>query len=284
MSAGAALCRASAPRSPLESGIVTQPKIAVHGACGRMGQMIVRAVHADKELILAAALDAPGHPQAGRDVGEICGAGPIGVHVSSEIPRGVDCVIDFSVAEAALRIAKQCAEREIALLVATTGLTDAHRDEVIACHHTCPLIVSANVSLVVNVLNKVTRDVARILRDRDFDVEIVERHHRFKVDAPSGTALHFAKIIEEGMNLTERRYGREGLIGERPRSEICIHSIRGGGAVGEHEISFSTLGEELELIHRGHTRDSYVSGAIAAAKFLVAQKPGLYTMADVLGL
>lgn len=261
----------------------TKPTVAVHGACGRMGQLVLKAVLADEELELAAALESPGSPNQGKDVGEIAGIGTLGVAVTSELPL-VDVVIDFSVPDASVKIAQQCAARQIALLVATTGHTPAQRDEIIACHHTTPLLFASNTSLVVNLLMKLVADAARVLKDRDFDVEIVERHHRFKVDAPSGTALTFAEIIEKEMGLTQRRYGREGETGVRPRNEIGLHALRTGDNVGEHTIVFSTLGETMELVHKAHSRDSYVKGAVAAAKYLITQKAGLYTMADVLGL
>lgn len=263
---------------------MTKPTIAVHGACGRMGQLILKAVHEDEELELVAALDSPDNPNQGKDVGELAGFGKLGIPVSTELNEHVDAIIDFSVPDASVRMAKYCAEREIALLVATTGHTPKQRDEIIACHHTTPLLFAANTSLVVNLLMKLVGDAARILKDKDFDVEIVERHHRFKVDAPSGTALKFAEIIEKEMGLTERRYGRQGDTGVRPRNEIGLHALRTGDNVGEHTIIFSTLGETMELVHKGHSRDSYVKGAITAVKFLITQKAGLYTMADVLGI
>jgi len=144
--------------------------------------------------------------------------------------------------------------------------------------------MAPNMSLAVNVLMKLVRQAADVLRDKGFDVEILERHHRFKKDSPSGTALQFAKIIQEGMGQTSLRHGREGLVGERPPHEIGVHAIRVGDNVGEHTIIFSTLGETMELTHRAHARDCYVRGALQAAKFLANRPAGRYTMNDVLGL
>jgi 4-hydroxy-tetrahydrodipicolinate reductase len=144
--------------------------------------------------------------------------------------------------------------------------------------------MAPNMSLAVNVLMKLVRQAAAALKGKDFDVEVIERHHRFKKDSPSGTALHFAKLIQEGMGQTELRHGREGLVGERRPEEIGIHAVRVGDNVGEHTIIFSTLGETLELVHRAHTRDCYARGALQAAKFLAGKSPGRYTMDDVLGL
>src|SRR5437868_3150313 len=144
--------------------------------------------------------------------------------------------------------------------------------------------MSPNMSLVVNILFKLVKEAAEILRDKGFDVEIIERHHRFKKDSPSGTALHFANIIQKAMALEDIRHGREGLVGERSPKEIGMHSVRAGDNVGEHAIIFSTLGETMELVHKGHTRDAYVRGALLAAKFLADRPPGRYSMEDVLGL
>ncbi|MGL4462588.1 MAG: 4-hydroxy-tetrahydrodipicolinate reductase [Planctomycetia bacterium] len=262
-------------------------RIAVHGACGRMGQRVVEGVHRDPALTVAAAWDSASSPHLGRDVGELCGLGPIGVRVAPVDPTSlepIDAVIDFSVPEASLAMAEYCAGRQIPLVVATTGFTAEQREKLVEFHHTTPLLVAANLSLVVNVLMKLAREAGAALKGKDFDVEIVERHHRFKADAPSGTALRFAEILEQEMELTERVYGREGLTGERPRSQIGLHAVRVGDNVGEHAIIFSTLGETMELVHRSHGRESYVRGALEAAKFLTTRKAGLYTMADVLGL
>src|SRR5207244_1600908 len=139
-------------------------------------------------------------------------------------------------------------------------------------------------SLSVNVLFQLVRQAARLLKGKDFDVEVVERHHRYKKDSPSGTALHFARVVQEEMGQTELRHGREGLVGERPRHEIGLHAIRVGDNVGEHAILFSTLGETLELVHRAHSRDCYARGALQAAKYLAGRPPGRYSMSDVLGI
>jgi len=144
--------------------------------------------------------------------------------------------------------------------------------------------MAPNMSLSVNVLLRLVSEAARLLAGKDFDVEIVERHHRYKKDSPSGTALQFARIVQEAMGQAELKHGREGLVGERPRGEIGMHALRVGDNVGEHTIIFSTLGETLELTHRGHTRDSYARGALLAAKFLAASRRGANGMEDVLGL
>src|SRR5262249_9432289 len=146
------------------------------------------------------------------------------------------------------------------------------------------LLMAPNMSLAVNLLMKLVRQAAEALRGRGFDVEILERHHRYKKDSPSGTALHIARVVQEAMGQTELRHGREGLGGERPATEIGVHAIGVGDNVGEHTVIFSRLGETLERTHRAHARDCYARGTLQAAKFLAAKPPGRYTMNDVLGL
>src|SRR5579859_1762766 len=260
--------------------------IAVNGACGRMGQRVVQLAHDDKELTLGAALDAASHPQQGRDIGEIAGLGHLGVPVVAQLAPNhrIDVVIDFSIPEGTLAVLPTCVDRSIPIIVATTGFSEAQKKDVEAAAHHTALLFTPNLSLVVNVLFKLVREAAAAMRGRDFDVEIIERHHRYKKDSPSGTALQFGRIIQEAMGEMPLRHGREGLVGERPATEIGMHSVRAGDNVGEHTIVFSTLGETLELVHKGHTRDAYVRGALLAAKFLAKQPPGRYSMNDVLGL
>lgn len=260
--------------------------IAVNGACGRMGQRIVQLAHEDTELQVGAATDAPNHPQQGKDAGDVAGIGPIGVTVAAAIPFGqrIDVVIDFSVPEAAMGVLKSCVERKIPLVIGTTGFSVPQKADIEAAAHHTAVLLAPNLSLVVNVLYKLVRQAAAALKDKGFDAEIIERHHRYKKDSPSGTALQFAKVIQEAWGDLPIRHGREGLVGERPSQEIGMHAIRAGDNVGEHTILFSTLGETMELVHKGHTRDAYVRGALQAAKFLATRPAGRYTMDDVLGL
>jgi len=261
-------------------------RIAVNGACGRMGQRIIQLAHEDKELASIAAIDAPHHPLQGQDVGEMAGIGRMGLAVSSKLPDGErpDAVVDFSTPEGTLAILRTCRDRQIPLVVATTGHTAAQREEIEAAAHYTAILAAPNMSLAMNVLMRLLKETAALLKNYDFDVEIVERHHRFKKDSPSGTALHLAHIVQQQMGHETIRHGREGLLGERPRGEIGVHALRTGDNVGEHAVIFSTLGETLELTHRAHTRDCYVRGALQAAKFLAGRSAGKYTMADVLGL
>jgi 4-hydroxy-tetrahydrodipicolinate reductase len=260
--------------------------IAINGACGRMGQRLVALAHEDKHLAVVAAIDSPTHPRQGEDAGAVAGVGPIGVPVAAELPLStrVECVIDFSSPAGTMAVLKSCADRRLPLVVATTGHEPAQRDEILAAAHYTAILFAPNMSLVVNLLFKLTRDAARILNGKGFDVEIIERHHRHKKDSPSGTAAHFARIVQEEMGQKHVRHGREGLVGERPPDEIGVHAVRAGDNVGEHTIIFSTMGETLELVHKGYSRDSYARGALEAAKFLATKGAGHYTMADVLGL
>ncbi len=261
-------------------------KLAVNGACGRMGKRIVQLAHEDKSLHLVAAVDFAGHPELGKDIGEAAGVGRLGVPVTSAVPLEAhpEVMIDFSMPDGTMSVLHTCIERQIPLVVATTGHTDVQQCEIEAAAHHTALLMAPNMSLVVNVLFKLVREAALALKDKGFDVEIIERHHRFKKDSPSGTALHFAKVIQEAMGDMPITHGREGLVGERPAREIGMHAVRSGDNVGEHTILFSTLGETMELVHKGHTRDAYVFGALQAAKFLATKGPGRYTMEDVLGL
>jgi 4-hydroxy-tetrahydrodipicolinate reductase len=260
--------------------------IGINGACGRMGQRLIALAHEDRELAVTAAFEAAGHPRIGQDAGELAGIGKLGIAARSDWPPDVrlDVVIDFSAPEGTMTILPLCLERKVPLVVATTGHTAAQKQEIEAAAHQIALLFAPNMSLAVNTLFQLVKQAAQMLKSHDFDVEVLERHHRFKKDSPSGTALHFVRIIQEAMGQTEVRHGREGMVGERPRSEIGVHAIRVGDNVGEHTIVFSTLGETLELTHRGHSRDSYARGALQAAKFLATRPAGRYTMNDVLGL
>jgi 4-hydroxy-tetrahydrodipicolinate reductase len=258
----------------------------MNGAGGRMGQRIIQLSREDKDLVLGVALESAGHPQLGRDIGDLIGVGAIDVPMRSDIPvdQRLDVIIDFSMPEGTMTILPICVARRIPLIVATTGHTAKQREEIEEAAHETAILMAPNMSLAVNLLMKLVGQAAVALKDRGFDVEILERHHRFKADSPSGTALHFARIIQGAMGQTQLRHGREGVVGNRPAHEIGIHAIRVGDNVGEHTILFSTLGETLELSHRAHTRDCYARGAIQAAKFLANKPAGRYTMNDVLEL
>lgn len=260
--------------------------IAINGACGRMGQRLIALVKEDSELQVIAAVDSPRSPLVGKDAGELAGVGPVGVPVTGDLPLSPrpDCVIDFSAPQGTMAILPTCVDRKIPLVVATTGHTDAQKAEIEEAAHDTAVLFAPNMSLVVNLLFKLVRLTAESLKGKGFDIEIVERHHRYKKDSPSGTAVHFAEIIREALGGGRFIHGREGIVGERKTDEIGLHAVRGGDNVGEHTIIFTTLGETLELVHKGHSRDSYARGALQAAKFLSTKTAGRYSMADVLGL
>src|SRR5262245_38506200 len=192
--------------------------LGVNGACGRMGQRILQLAHEDKSLTIAAALEAAGHSCIGRDAGEVAGLGRLGVPVQASLPIGqrVDVIIDFSLPEGTMAVLPLCLERRIPLVVATTGHSAAQKADIDSAAHHTAILMAPNMSLAVNVLFKLVRQAAEVLKDKGFDVEILERHHRFKKDSPSGKALQLAGVIQEAMGQTERRHGREGLVGERP--------------------------------------------------------------------
>jgi 4-hydroxy-tetrahydrodipicolinate reductase len=250
-----------------------------------MGKRLVALAQDDPDLKLVAAIASPTSAHQHRDAGEIAGAGKTGVPITHELPLSIrpDCVIDFSTPEATMAILPVCVSRQIPIVIATTGHTPEQKAEIEAAAHHTAVLFSPSMSLVVNLLFKLVRLTSEALNGKGFDAEIIELHHRFKKDSPSGTAVHFAKIIQEVQG-GQFVHGREGIVGERKPGEIGLHAVRGGDNVGEHTIVFTTLGETLELVHKGHSRDSYARGALLAAKFLANRPAGRYTMNDVLGL
>ncbi len=260
--------------------------LAIHGAAGRMGQRSIAMAAADKALKIADALESAGHPKLGEDAGTIAGIGPIAVPLASSLSEPVDVVIDFSVPAAAITILKTCLDRKIPLVVATTGLDAGQQLAVREAAKSIPLLWSPSMSLAVNLAMKLAEIAGKVLRDHPggADVEIIERHHRYKEDAPSGTALKFGQLIADSMQITKHQHGREGRPGKRPHNEIGYHAVRTGDNPGEHTIVFGLLGETLELSVKASNRDCYALGALAAAKFLAGKPAGLYGMNDVLGL
>ncbi len=265
--------------------------IAVHGAAGRMGSRVVAIAREEKDIAIVAALGRPGDPRVGRDVGLVAGVGPLEVPFGDRLPAEgggvrVDAVIDFSEPVASLAIARTCVERRIPLVVATTGFSREARAELEATAATIPLLLEANLSLGVALLTRLVRDSARAL-GIEADVEIVEAHHRKKMDAPSGTALHLARAVAEGRRQELERetiYGRHGVSAERRHGEIAVHALRLGDVVGEHTVAFGFGSERIEHTHRAHTRDVFARGALRAARFVATAPPGLYGAEDMLGL
>lgn len=261
-------------------------RVAIHGAAGRMGQRLVALAAADPQLQLVAAIDRPQHPQLGEDAGLIAGAGSLGVALSSDLAGDADVVIDFSTPAGAMAAMRLCLARKLPLVLATTGFEEPERQAVHEASKSIPLLWSPNTSLAVNLAMKLSTVAAEALKQQasGVDVEIIERHHRYKEDAPSGTALKFGELIAAAMGKTTATHGREGRPGKRPEHEIGYHAVRTGDNPGEHTIIFGLLGETVELTVRATSRDCYALGALAAAKFLVGKPARLYGMNDVLGL
>lgn len=265
------------------------PDVVVAGAAGRMGSRVIACLRDDKDLRLVGALEAPGHPALGRDAGEAAGVGRLGVPLSADAAALITrdrILIEFSVPEASLEHLRLVAQAGARAVIGTTGFSDAQKQEIARLAQRAPVLVAPNMSVGVNLAFRLLAQIAAVLGD-DYDVEIAEVHHRFKKDAPSGTALRMAEVIAEalGRKLPDVAvYGRQGMRGERTRKEIGILSLRSGDVVGEHTVTFGNLGERLELTHRAHSRDTFARGALRAAKFIATASPGLYSMQDVLGL
>ena len=263
--------------------------VVIAGAAGRMGSRLVALVQEEKDLRLVGALEAPGHPALLKDAGLVAGVGQVGVPITAD-PEGVlgrdRILIEFSIPDASLGHLRMAARGGGRAVIGTTGFAAAQREEIERLAREIPILLSPNMSVAVNVAFRVLADMARLLGE-DYDVEVTEVHHRFKKDAPSGTAARMAEIVAQalGRDLTKVAvHGRHGLPGERTQQEIGIHSIRSGDVVGEHTVSFGSLGERLELTHRSQSRDTFVRGALRAARFIAQAKPGLYSMQDVLKL
>ncbi len=260
--------------------------IAIHGAAGRMGKRLIALANQDQDFKIIAALDNFNHPTIGQDAGVLAGVDALGIMLSAAWPDKCDVAIDFSIPAACSAAVRHCHAQRIPLVVATTGLSDAQTAEIKNASEDIPLCWAPSMSLAVNLTMKLAQQAAQALKHvpQGVDVEIIERHHRFKEDSPSGTALKFGEIIAEEMGLTEHVHGREGQCGQRTPNEIGYHAVRTGDNPGEHTIVFGMLGEFIELRVAASNRDCYASGALAAAKFLLGKPPGLYNMFDVLGL
>ncbi|MEM6798914.1 MAG: 4-hydroxy-tetrahydrodipicolinate reductase [Planctomycetota bacterium] len=261
-------------------------RVAIHGAAGRMGLRLVALGEADDDIELVAAIENAFSNKSGADAGELAGAGAIGVPVSTSWPDTCDAVIDFSVPEATDALVEECVKRGVPLVFATTGLSGEQQQRLTSAAAVIPIVKAASMSTAVNLTMKLAETAAATLKGHatGVDVEIIERHHRYKEDAPSGTALAFGKVIANAMGVTGETHGRHGRPGERPRDEIGYHAVRTGDNPGEHTIVFGLLGETIELRVAATNRDCYATGALNAAKWLQGKPPGMYDMQDVLGL
>ena len=256
-------------------------KAAVAGAGGRMGAALVEAIEADGSLTLGAGLEAADSPALGKQIGKIRVAADVDAAVS-----GCDVLIDFTRPAGTMRHLDACLKHARAMVIGTTGFSDAEKKKIAEGAKRIPIVLSPNFAVGVNVLFKIADAAARALGN-DYDVEIIEAHHRHKVDAPSGTALKLGEVIAKALDRDLKDssvFGRKGDTGERPRRQIAFHAIRGGDIVGEHTALFAGAGERLELTVRSQSRMTYAAGAVRAAKWLQKRPAGLYDMFDVLGL
>ncbi len=259
--------------------------IAVTGAAGRMGKMVIGAIYGDDLLKLSGAAEAPGNPAIGTDAG----AGELGVLITDDIKTaidGADVLIDFSTPESTLKAVSIAADKKVAFVTGTTGIDEDGAAEIKKKSETIPIVMAPNMSMGVTLLFKLAGEVAELLGD-DFDVEIVEAHHNQKVDAPSGTAKRLFEIISRALKRNAKEvgvYGREGAVGRRTGKEIGVFAVRAGDIVGEHTVIFGGIGERLEIVHRAHSRMTFVKGALRASKWIKGKPPGLYNMNDVLGI
>ncbi|MDD5644230.1 MAG: 4-hydroxy-tetrahydrodipicolinate reductase [bacterium] len=262
--------------------------IAVCGAAGRMGKKIISLILSDHDVKLSGACEAKGHPDIGLDAGKITGGNENGVIISDTLAlslKNADVLIDFSSRDAVISNVQAAAAGKIPVVIGITGLTEDDKNKIRICSKNIPVLVSSNMSVGVNLLLQIAGDIASML-GKEYDIEIIESHHKTKKDSPSGTALAFAEAIKRTLDAGGRdiRFvcGREGMCGEKSGDEIGIHSVRSGDVIGEHTVIYCGAGEKIEIRHTAHTRDTFVRGAVKAAVWLKGKPSGFYTMKDVL--
>jgi len=263
-------------------------KIAVVGAGGRMGRMLIESTLKDGEAVLVAAVDQAGTPSIGKNAGELVGLS-CEVVVTADVEAAIaaaDCLIDFTRPQGTLAHLTLCRKHKTAMVIGTTGIEDEGKRQIAEAAKDIPVVFSSNMSVGANTVFKVLDIASRIL-SQGYDIEIVEAHHRLKVDAPSGTALRMGEVVANalGRNLKECAiYGREGVTGERDASTIGFATVRGGDIVGDHTVMYCGIGERVEISHKAGSRMPYALGALRAARFLAGKERGLFDMQDVLGL
>jgi len=264
-------------------------KAVVAGASGRMGRRLVALLRESGDFHVIGAVERKDHPDLGRDAGEVAGVGPIGVAIVDAIGKalpGAQVLLDFTAPVAAMSHTEAASQAGVAAVVGTTGLTQSDLARVQELAKKIPIMQSPNMSVGVNVLYGVIAQVAKGLGD-GYDIEVIEAHHHFKKDSPSGTAEKIAQVLAEALGRDLRKvgvYGRHGMVGERKREEIGVHAIRAGDIVGEHTILFGGMGERIEIVHRAQSRDNFAYGALRAARWIVGKPAGVYDMLAVLGL
>ncbi|PLX43271.1 MAG: 4-hydroxy-tetrahydrodipicolinate reductase [Deltaproteobacteria bacterium] len=263
-------------------------KVAVTGAAGRMGGLIARLVNEADGMLVGAGLERPEHPSLGEDLGLVAGYGKADVPLTCDVAAAMescDVLVDFTTAEVSLNNIEIVAKAKKAIVIGSTGFTPEEKESIRA-RNDCRIFFTPNMSVGMNILFKLVHEAARLLGE-DYDVEIVETHHRFKKDAPSGSAKRLAEEVANALGLNAASdcvNGREGIVGERTAKEIGMHAVRAGDVVGDHTVIFGTLGERLELTHKASSRETFARGAVKAAEWIVTQPPGVYEMMDLLNL
>lgn len=261
----------------------------VIGAAGRMGMRIINTIHNTERIKLVGAVESKGHPRIGVDAGELLGIGKMDIPIIDrldQIGSDFDALIDFTTPESSLNSLEYVVLKKKAAVIGTTGFSKQQTERIRTLTEDCPCVFSPNMSVGINLMFNIISRLAHVLQD-DYDIEIIESHHRLKQDAPSGTALKMAQILANTLQRNLDRvavHQRKGLIGKRSHEEIGIQVIRAGDIVGEHTVLFAGPGERLEITHRAHSRDTFAQGAVKAAQWVVRQQPGLYDMDDVLEL
>jgi 4-hydroxy-tetrahydrodipicolinate reductase len=267
---------------------MSQIKIAIVGASGRMGRMLIESTLQDVEMLLVAAIDQAGMPALGKDAGELVGM-PCGVEVTSDFEAGIskaDCLIDFTRPEGTLEHLEICRRHNVAIVIGTTGFDLAGKQSIAVAAQEIPVVFAPNMSVGVNVVFKLLDMASRIMND-GYDIEIVEAHHKHKIDAPSGTALRMGEVVAQALGRDLKAtavYGREGVTGERDPSTIGFATVRGGDIVGDHTVMYCGTGERVEISHKAGSRMPYALGSLRAARFLAGKTCGMFDMQDVLGL
>lgn len=264
-------------------------KAIVAGAAGRMGRRIIHMIHQNQDIQLSAAFERPGHPAVNEDAGTVAGLGELDIRIAGSLGDVIDqgeVLIDFTTPEATLENLSMAASQGLAMVIGTTGIAGDMLEELKRLAGQVRCVMAPNMSVGVNVMFRIAGEMARILGN-DYDMEILEVHHRLKKDAPSGTATRLAQILAQAVGRDLEKVGvyeRKGIVGERTDEEIGVQALRAGDITGEHTVLFAGTGERLELIHRAHNRDNFARGAVRAALWVIKQPEGLYDMQDVLGL
>lgn len=264
-------------------------KAIVCGAAGRMGSLIIRTIQETEGIELVGALECAGHRSLGADAGVVAGVGALQVMIRDNwvgIIDQADVIIDFTSPEATGEMVLTAQKYRKPMVIGTTALPEDVIDQIRKLAEHAPVVYAPNMSIGVNLLFSLLPEIARVL-GKNYDIEVIEAHHRFKKDAPSGTAMKMAQILAEARSIDLKQaaqYGREGLPGERSADEIGIHAVRGGDIVGEHTVLFAGIGERIEITHKAHSRQTFTCGAVRAAIFLAGKPAGLYDMKDVLAL